>query len=65
MALERKATVSSTDEDKSPISGNLSTAEQLLHNYYVYDDEGEYSLHSYQLWALRQAPGVCYPTIGL
>lgn len=47
MALERKATVSSTDEDKSPISGNLFTAEQLLHNYYIYDDEGEYSLLSY------------------
>lgn len=63
-ALERK-TVSSTDEDKSPISGNLFTAEKLLHNYYIYDDEGEYSLHSYQLWALRQAPGICYPTTGL
>ena len=36
-ALERK-TVSSTDEDKSPISGNLFTAEKLLHNYYIYDD---------------------------
>ena len=64
-ALEGKATVSPTDEDESPISGNLFTAEKLLHNYYIYDDEGEYSLHSYQLWALRQAPGICYPTTGL